>query len=202
MKVVSYISHSIVGRAKIHSCSGCPVFWCQCTTPKSPGITSDCFRSHAIHPEVKPSSRRLTIFEKLQIVAYIKELREKHHASIKKLRKGKTKKRRLQRKFCRGLNVQAMCAQKFGSQLRRIKVCQLEKQAQEQRWSLLTEAQQKSTVQLTDQQKMALGLSSNVKGWKSLREDASKLSEKIKSNATLPRWSVPGKVLEEWDYDR
>lgn len=132
---------------------------------------------------------------------YIKEIRGKHQATLKKSR-GKMKKRRSQRRFCKGLNVQSMCIQRFGSQLQKIKVCQLEKQANEQKWSLLTEAQQKSTVQLTDQQKMALGLSSNVKGWKSLRENASEFSAKIKSNAPLPRWSVPGKVLEEWDHDR
>lgn len=92
--------------------------------------------------------------------------------------------------------MQSMCRQKFGIQVGQIKVCQLEKQAKEQQWHLLTQAQQKKTLQLTDQQKMSLGLDS-VKGWKSLRDDPSKFAEKLKTQAVLPRWDVPGQVLEE-----
>lgn len=135
------------------------------------------------------------------MVQYAAELRKQHRASMTQLRSSKKKKHQRQRHFCRGLNVQAQCRQKFGAPFGNIKICQLEKQAKQQRWHLLTEAQQRASRQLTDQQKMNVGLDS-VKGWKSLRDDPSRFSDKLKTHIVMPRWDVPGRVLEERDDNR
>lgn len=148
--------------------------------------------------QVKPSSQRLTIFDKMEILKYAQEVTDKHVETMKAARaeQGQTQKKTKssRRTWLRGLNLQSVCAKRFPEKLKKIKVCQLRKQAERQKWHLLTEAQQKNTVQLSDQMKLALGLEANVKGWKSLPPD--KVSERIQNEEELPRWKVPAKVLE------
>ena len=130
----------------------------------------------------------------MQIVKYAKEVLEQHRSfqagdALKRKKKGQG------RSWNHGLNLQKVCAQRFPEKLNKIKVCVLRRQAEEQKWDQLTEAEQKSCSQLTDVMKMNLGLESQIKGWKSLHPD--KVMEKIQQNEDLKRWNVPGKVLEE-----
>lgn len=144
--------------------------------------------------QVPEPTQRLTIFEKLQILRYAKELTD-----ATALSRGSKKGKRL-RAYSRGLNLQKMCANKFPGKLRGIKVCQMKQQAERQKWHLLTEHQQRRNYQLTDQLKLSLGLDSSVKGWKAL--NPSSIAEKLKSDKELPRWRVPAKVLEVWSDDQ
>ena len=60
----------------------------------------------------------------------------------------------------------------------------------------LTEQQQKSTFQLTDAMKMALGLDAKkIKGWKALGTEHAE--ERLQDLGQLQRWSMPGPVLED-----
>lgn len=146
---------------------------------------------------MKRLQQRLTIFQKMEIVEYAKETRKNFEEGLKQLkRRGrKNKQKQKQTQWIKGLNLQRSCSLKFGEKLKGIKVCQLLKQAEEQKWHLLTEHQQRSQYQLSDSLKLALGLQGTVKGWKALPPDV--LAEKVKVDKDLPRWTVPGQVLEE-----
>lgn len=146
-------------------------------------------------PEVAEAKQRLTIFEKMEIVAYAEEQLEQHQKSLKEIKKSKKKHHKKQREFYKGLSLQKLCDNKFRGKLNGIKICQLRCQAKSQKWHLLTEHQQRKAYQLTDEMKVSLGLESNVKGWKTL--PPTKVAEKLASKDGLPRWRVPGKVLEE-----
>lgn len=147
--------------------------------------------------QVAEAKQRLTIFEKMEIVAYAEEQLEQHQKSLKEIKKSKKKHHKKQREFYKGLSLQKLCDNKFRGKLNGIKICQLRCQAKSQKWHLLTEHQQKKAYQLTDEMKVSLGLESNVKGWKTL--PPTKVAEKLASKDGLPRWRVPGKVLEEPD---
>lgn len=109
-----------------------------------------------IHVQVKKSSQRLTIYEKMEILAYAKQVTEEYRRSAKELkRKGKrSTKAKKQRQFVKGLNVQRLCEVKFQGKLNRIKICQLKAAAEAQKWHLLTEQQQRTSYQLSDTMKL------------------------------------------------
>ena len=121
-----------------------------------------------------------------------KHSEERKATGVEKMKK---KSGELKRTWTKGLNVQAVCKQRFPESLGGIKICQLRRQAREQKWAELTEKQQKSLTQLSDSMKVALGLEKKIKGWKSLPPD--KIAARLRQNEDLNRWSVPGKVLEE-----
>lgn len=145
--------------------------------------------------EVRPAGQRLTIFEKMEILAYAEELEAEHKQTWKAIRKSKKKAHEKQRRFCRGVNIQKLCEIKFAGKLKGIKICQMKSQCASQKWYLLTEHQQRNTFQLSDVQKVALGLQGLVKGWRSLPPD--QIAETVKAESDLKRWQIPGKVLEE-----
>ena len=125
---------------------------------------------------------------------YANETRQASQEALESVKRSKKKQHKKQRKFIRGLNLQRTCELKFGAKLGGIKVCQLEKQAETQKWHLLTEAQAKQACQLTDSLKISLGLDS-TKGWKALPPDTR--AQRLKNKNDLPRWNVPGSVLED-----
>lgn len=150
--------------------------------------------------------RRLTIFQKLEIVRYANQLwqehREKHESDNpvddEMARRSRKRKRGLGdevRQVIKGVNVQRACEIKFQGVIGKIKVCQLHKACRLQKWESLTEKQQKTLFHLPDSLKVSLGLSHLVKGWKSLDpESFQKLSD---DNMAIKRWSVPGPVLKD-----
>lgn len=130
----------------------------------------------------------------MQILKYADEVRHTQKEVVLSVKRSKKKQHKKQRKYLKGLNLQRTCELKFGAKLGSIKICQLQQQAEAQKWHLLTEAQAKQTYQLSDSLKVSLGLSC-TKGWKSLPPDAR--AERLKQKDDLPRWKVPGQVLED-----
>ena len=84
-----------------------------------------------------PCAKRLTIFEKMQILKYAEEVVAKHSEERKAtgVEKMKKKSGELKRTWTKGLNVQAVCKQRFPESLGGIKICQLRRQAREQKWA-------------------------------------------------------------------
>lgn len=104
--------------------------------------------------------------------------------------RGKTAPKRKARQ--KGINLNAVCQAKFPHI--RGNVTKWIKASEKQRWRELTLQQQKNCYQLTDEMKVVLGLDDRVKGYKALGKE-----EKVKrltENAALPRWKVPGPVME------
>ena len=137
---------------------------------------------------------RLNIFQKVQIADYAAGLLAESRQKLVVKKRRKTHAKPSARKyFAKGLNLQALCENKF-PQMRGIKICQLIYQCETQSWRSLSVHQQKRYYQLPDSLKVALGIG-KVKGWKSLDQDA--LAEEMQKTGKLNRWSVPGPVLEE-----
>ena len=157
-------------------------------------ISFSICKSHVSCEQVKTSNQRLTIFEKLEILDYAKSVRDQHEEALASVRNSKKKVHKKQRRYIKGLNLNKSCQRKFGAKMGRIKICQLKRQAEVQKWHLLTEVQQKKTYQLSDSMKVALGLGS-VKGWKALTPG--QIAEEVQKVEKLKRWNVPAKVLEE-----
>ena len=140
-------------------------------------------------PTVK---RTMSIFEKLRVVRYAKELEKSKTIVCIRFR---YKKAAPKKRFCKGVNIQRACEQKFPEMMAG-RVSRWMKQANDERWEELTEQQQKSTFQLTDAMKIALGLDTKkIKGWKALGTEHAEA--RLQDLGQLPRWSVPGPVLED-----
>ena len=141
--------------------------------------------------QVPKAKKIMSIFEKLQVVRYAKEMERNKSIVCRRFRRKSAapKKRTL-----KGLNIQAACQKRFPEMTGR--VSKWMKQADEERWEELSEQQQKTTRQLTDAQKIALGLNTKrIKGWKALGSELAQ--EKLQDLGQLSRWSVPGPVLED-----
>ena len=147
----------------------------------------------------KPA-RRLTIFQKLEIVRFADKLCQEHQRDnppdemadgSKKRKRGLGDQVRL---YVKGVNVQRACEIQFQGVIGGIKVCQLQKAAKLQQWEALTERQQKTMYQLPDSLKASMGLSHSLKGWKSLDPGS---FEKLSHGMTIRRWTVPGPVLQD-----
>lgn len=146
--------------------------------------------------QVPKPKQALTIYQKLQIVNFANDLvKEKRKEAAENNPKRKLKGK--DRCYVRGLNLQKVCQEQFGAMLGKIKVCQLQQQAKSQKWHLLSENQQRAMHQLSDACKVNVGLTTSVKGWKALSEKA--VHQRIEEQGSLPRWTVPGPVLEELD---
>ena len=111
------------------------------------------------------ATQRLTIFEKLEIVNFAEKTVREFQESMP------AKKEPAVRAYVKGLNLQAVCRQKFGAKLGGIKICVLRKQAKEQKWRLLTTQQQKTMYQLKDVLKLSLGVTSSLKGYKAMNAE-------------------------------
>ena len=143
----------------------------------------------------KKRAPRLTIFQKVQVADYVRQLEEEHQRKFvvtKKKRKGKKPRSNKRKKS--GVNVQRLCELKFPF-LHGIKVCQLVFQCDKQQWRALSVQQQKRYYHLPDSLKVALGLGSRVRGWKSLSKDD--LVKTMTDGSKINRWNVPSSVLQE-----
>ena len=139
-------------------------------------------------PKVK---RTMSIFEKLRVVRYAREISKNKTVVCVRFR---YKKAPPSKRFLKGVNIQRACEQKFPELAGRVTTWM--KRAEEERWEELTEHQQKTTFQLTDAMKMALGLDAKkIKGWKALGTEHAEA--RLQDLGQLPRWSVPGPVLED-----
>ena len=145
-------------------------------------------------PPLREHTQRLTIFQKLEIMKYARSLLEEHSLVS-------TSKKRLHRKtdvprkrFRKGMNLQALCKNRFGATLGSIKVCQLLKAAKTQMWEKLTVAEQKKFYLMPDKVKVAVGLSSTVRGWKSLGHED--IIQQVERGDQLRRWNAPGAVMK------
>lgn len=134
-------------------------------------------------------ANRLTIFQKLEVVNYAKEVAKDKNIITFRVRGKSAPKRKARLK---GVNITAACKARFP----RIRgsVTKWMRAAEKQRWGELTLQQQKSCYQLTDEMKMVLGLADRVKGYKALGKDEK--IQRLTENAALPRWNVPGPVME------
>ena len=103
----------------------------------------------------------MTIKEKLKICRFAEKVYQEQNVSRKD--DGTYKKKK-------GLNIQAVCQQKFGSKLGGIRVPRLLKTARKMKWAELTESQQARMHHLTDNLKQSMGLKEYVKGWKCLSQ--------------------------------
>lgn len=137
----------------------------------SSGNDAMCCNFYLHCAQVPKARRALTIYQKMQIVKYADEVEqniptlEKRHPAARARGKVASDQVRWIRKRKKGIDVQALCRLKFGSLLGGIKVCVLRKRARLQKWSLLTEAQQRSMFSLTDEVKQSLKLGADtIKG--------------------------------------
>lgn len=124
----------------------------------------------------------MTIKEKLKICRFAEKVYQEQNVSRKD--DGTYKKKK-------GLNIQAVCQQKFGSKLGGIRVPRLLKTARKMKWAELTESQQARMHHLTDNLKQSMGLKEYVKGWKCLSQ------AEVQEAGKIQRWNIPQQVLKD-----
>lgn len=150
---------------------------------------------------MRDARRALTIFEKMRIVKFAMAAIKQHGGlkSTPRLRvRGKVPSQEVDfsKKRKRGVSIQAICKQEFGSLLGGISVSRLLKRARVQKWDRLSEDQQRKMYSLTDEMKKALELNqSSIKGWHCLTEDDVKQS--VQKTGKIQRWKVPGQVIQD-----
>lgn len=140
--------------------------------------------------EVPKAQQRLTIFQKMEIVRYALKLAMSKEVITTRIRKKSAPKKR---RFRKGMNIQRQCEIAFPI-LKGVKVCKLIKQSEQQKWREMPEREQKRTYMVKDSWKATVG-QTNVRGWKCLTH--SQICDRLETCGKIPRWNVPGPVLED-----
>lgn len=147
---------------------------------------------------------RLTIYQKVKIVDYavalVAEKKQTKFAVSRKRQNSKKKSpcdqgNRQQRAYrVKGLNLQRVCEKQF-PELQGVKVCQLMMQCEKHSWRSLSIQQQKRYYQIPDTLKAALGMTTTLRGWRSLGPDG--IQKVAEEKGVVNRWAVPSPVLQE-----